>query len=248
MKKLTTIFLILTIILTLTACNVGPKVTIYIPETVTEYAEEGGEPVSTVYLLFPKNWQKSDSFTVSYSTDGKNPMEDGTEVTHAENHRRTEDNESRLDEYFDENGRVVSQVRLYKASSQQIQTVISYDNYGRIATRVTATAFIGGNDTYTPMLSFTYQETEQGSEGSATQSGYTEVYTYDKDYRLIRYSTKILGNEQGYTEYTYDEHGNVTSMATYAGGVLSVKTVTTYKAVEVSEKLADSLLQFKRAE
>lgn len=247
MKKLTTILLIFTIVFTLTACNTGPKVTIYVPETVTEYAEEGGEPVSAVSLLFPKNWQKKDSFTVSYSTDGKNPMEDGTKITHEESHRRTEDGETRLDEYFDENGNVVSQVRLYKASSQLIQTVTSYDDHGRISTQVTSTAFIGGKDTYTPMLSFTYTETEQGSEGSATQSGYTEVYTYDKDYRLVRYSTKILGNEQGYTEYTYDEHGNVTTMAIYMSGKLSMKTVTTYKAVEVSEKLADSMPQFKRA-
>ena len=248
MKKLTTILLMLTIIFTLIACNSGPKVTIYIPETVTEYAEEGGEPIAVMQLLYEKNWQKKDSFTVSYSTDGKNPMEDGTTVTHDENHRRTEDGISRLDEYVDENGRVVSQVRLYKASSQQIQTVISYDDYGRVLTQVTSTSFVGGTDTYTPMLSFTYQETEQGSEGSATQNGYTETYTYDKNYRLVRYSTAILGNEQSYTEYTYDEHGNVTAMATYTGGELSLKTVTAYKAVEISQKAAERLMQFNRAE
>lgn len=248
MKKLTAIALILTVVLSFAACNAGPKVTVYIPETVTEYRQADGEPTAVMQVLFPKNWQKKDSFTVAYSLDGKKPMEDGVTVTHADKHRRTEDSQTRLDEYFDEKGNVVSQVRLFKASAQLIQTVTTYDDHGRVLTQVTSTSFVGGSDVYTPQKTFAYQETEQGSEAAVTQSGYTETYTYDKEYRLVRYSTSILGNEQSYTEYTYDEHGNVTTVATYDAGQLSAKTVTTYKAVEVSEKLADSLPQFKRAE
>lgn len=246
MKKLTCIFLLLTIIFTLTACNPVEKVTIYVPNTITEYVGEDTTPTAVTYLLYPKGWEKSASFTVSYSTDGKKPTEGGTTITYADKHTTTVGNETRVDEYRNEKGQVISRNVLLERSSQVIQSVLTYDEHGRILTQTTSTSFLGGKETYLPQVTFTYEETEQGSKAVGEQSGYVETYCYDKEYRLVSYSVTIMGKESSRTEYTYDEHGNQTGVAVYADGELSTKSVTTYKAVEVTKKTADGQPQFKR--
>ena len=151
-----------------------------------------------------------------------------------------------MDEYLDEKGNVVSRTVFHKLSSQLIQSVLTYDEYGRILTQTTSTSFSGGKDTYLPQVTFTYEETEQGSKGVGEQSGYKETYFYDNGYRLVGYSVTIMGMESTRTEYTYDAHGNRTEIAVYVDGVLNTRSVTTYKAVEVSLEMADRLPQFKR--
>lgn len=243
MKKLTCALLILTVFLSFAACSAEEKVTVYVPDTITEYA---GEETTVTHLLYEKDWQEKDSFTVSYSADGKTPIQNGGTVTYAEKHTTTINNNTRLDEYMDEKGDVVSRAVLYELSSQLIQSVLTYDEHGRILTQITSTSFIGGSDTYLPQVTFTYEETEQGSKGVGQQNGYVETYCYDKQYRLVSYTVTIMGTESSRTEYTYDEHGNTTEVAVYLEGNLSTKSVTTYKAVQISKELADRLPQFKR--
>ncbi len=236
MKKLTCALLLLTILLSFTACDGGEKVTIYVPDKITEYVDGDA---SVTYLLYEKNWQKKESFTVSYS-------EGDTTITYADRHVMTRGNGTQVDEYMDEKGNVVSRAVFHEAASQLIQSVLTYDEHGRILTQTTSTSFTGGKDTYLPQVTFTYEETEQGSKGVGGQSGYAETYFYDKAYRLIGYSVTIMGMESTRTEYTYDRHGNRTEIAVYVDGALSTKSVTTYKAVEVSLEVADRLPQFKR--
>lgn len=243
MKKLTCVLLILTVVLSFAACNAEEKVTIYVPDTITEYA---GEETAVTYLLYEKDWQKKDSFTVSYSADGKTPTQNGGTVTYEEKHTTTHNNDTRLDEYMDEKGHVVSRAVLYELSSQLIQSVLTYDEHGRILTQLTSTSFVGGKDTYLPQVTFTYEETEQGSKGVAEQNGYEETYCYDKEYRLVGYTVTIMGIESSRTEYAYDEHGNMTETAVYLEGTLSTKSVIAYKAVQISKERADRLLQFNR--
>ncbi|MBE6918019.1 MAG: hypothetical protein E7470_09015 [Ruminococcaceae bacterium] len=235
MKKLICAFLLLSILCSFAACNGGEKVTIYVPDKITEY---GGDTFTT-YLLYEKNWQKKESFTVSYS-------EGNTTITYADRHTMTRGNGTQVDEYMDESGNVVSRAVFHETSSQLIQSVLTYDEHGRILTQTTSTSFSGGKDTYLPQVTFTYEETEQGSKGVGEQSGYVETYFYDKAYRMIGYSVTIMGVESSRTEYSYDKHGNRTEIAVYANGTLDTRSVITYKAIEVSLEMADRLPQFKR--
>ena len=248
MKKLTCILLLLTFVFALTACNPVEKVAIYVPDTVTEYEGNSETPVSVTHLLYSKGWEKSESFTVSHSADGKVPTEGGATITYADKHTTTNENETRVDEYLDEKGQVVSRNVLYERSSQLIQTVFSYDAYGRILTQITSTSFVGGNETYLPQVTYTYEETDQGSKAVGEQNGYEETYCYDKNYNLISYTASIMGTETGHTEYAYDEHGNNTEISVYADGQLATKSVITYKIVEVYKTTADLLPQFKKAQ
>lgn len=246
MKKLFAALLVMAVLISLAACKTEEQVTIYVPVSETEYEAENGEPVSVNYFLYEKNWKKKTAFTVSYSIDGKNPTENGTTLKYEDKHTTVDNSTMQWDKYTDEQGYIVSERVLYKQTSQLIQTIRTYDEFGRILTQITSTGFLGGSDTYLPQVTFTYEETEEGSKGTGTQSGYTEVYTYDKNYRLVSYATLILGNEQSRTEYTYDEHGNMTEMAVYTAGEFSYKTVTAYKAEQVNKSTADCLPQFQR--
>lgn len=236
MKKLTCALLLFTILLSFAACDGGEKVTIYVPDKITEYA--GGDTFVT-YLLYEENWQKKESFTVSYS-------EGDTTITYGDKHVMTRGDNTQVDEYMDEKGNVVSRAVLREPVSQLIQSVLTYDEHGRILTQITSTSFADGKDTYLPQVTFVYEETEQGSKGVGGQSGYVETYFYDKAYRLIGYSVTIMGMESTRTEYAYDRYGNRTESTVYVDGVLSTKSVTTYKAIEVSLEMADRLPQFKR--
>lgn len=246
MKKLFAALLVMAVLISFTACKTEEQVTIYVPVSETEYTAENGEPTSVIYFLYESGWAKKTSFTVSHSTDGKTAAENGTTYKYEDKHTTVDNSDMQWDKYTDEQGRVVSERVLYKQTSQLIQTVRTYDESGRILTQVTSTAFLSGSDTYLPQVTFTYEETEDGSKGTGTQSGYTEVYTYDKNHRLVSYTTLILGTEQSRTEYTYDEHGNVTEMAVYTAGEFSYKTVTAYKAEQVNKSTADCLPQFNR--
>lgn len=246
MKKLTSIALLLTIVLSLSACNTAQKVSIYIPDTVTEYTGESDTPASVSYLLYPEDWETAESFTVSYSADGKTPIEGGTVVIHTKNQTTTVANEVETDEYFDEKGQVVSRNTLQERSLQVTQSVFSYDSNGRVLSRITATSIAGDQETYLPQVSFIYEETEQGSRGVGEEKGYSEIYCYDKQYRLVSYAVEIMGLEGNRTEYVYDANGNVTEELIYVDGELSARYVTTYKIVEVEQTAADRLLQFKR--
>lgn len=246
MKKLICILLLLTVVLAFAACSPVEKVTIYVPDTITEYVGEDTTPTAVTYLLYSKGWEKADSFTVSYSADGKTPLEGGTTITYADKHTTTVGNETRVDEYRNEKGQVISRNVLFESSSQVIQSVLTYDEHGRILTQTTSTSFVGGKETYLPQVTFTYEETGEGSKAVGEQNGYAEIYCYDQEYRLVSYSVTIMGKESSCTEYAYDEYGNRTEIAVYADGKLSTKSVTTYKAVEVNKEVADGQPQFNR--
>ena len=96
-------------------------------------------------------------------------------------------------------------------------------------------------------MTFVYQDTEQRSKGTSERLGYGETYCYDKQYRLVSYASSIWDVESSRTEYVYDANGNVTEELYYVDGVLSSRTVTTYKIVEVAKTTADRMMQFKRA-
>lgn len=246
MKKLTCIVLLLSIVLSLSACNTEEKVSIYIPDTVTEYIGESKTPTSVSYLLYPNGWETAENFVVSYSADGKIPTANGTTITHTANHSMKVSAESSVDEYFDEKGQVVSRNILHGQTLQLYLNVFTYDEHGRILSRITSTSVAGGAETYLPQVTFQYQPTEQGSKGVGEQKGYTETYCYDKQYRMVSYTEAIFDVEARRTEYVYDANGNLTEELVYVDGKLESKSVTTYKVVEVDQATADRLLQFKR--
>lgn len=248
MKKMCLILLFLTLMLSLIACNVDEMVTIYIPETVTTYSGQNAETVSGYHLAFEKGWQRKETFKVTYEADGEKKNENVQTVVYGDHYLIEDNGFIRTETFYDPGERTVTSMTHIDVASQTNETVTTYDEHGRILIQKTTTYFEDRDDIIASDLTFAYWETEQGSEGMATQDGVIYIYCYDKEYRLVRLSQLSAADEKEFyrAEQTYDEHGNRICSEIYDNGERIGKTVVTYKAVEVSKETADRLPTFQR--
>ena len=250
MKKILSVLLVMITLFSLTACGKGDTVTIYIPETVTIYGGEDGTVASAVDYIFEDGWENKKTFGVTLGGAVEAVGTHTTSFTYGECCVITliEDT-TRTETHFDEKGLTISTVTEYLMEAVGItksESVYTYDDYGRVLTQQTATHYPNREEPETVSYTYTYRETEQGSEGTAIVGNITETRFYDKNHRMVELCQEIGDGTVARMTYQYDEHGNQTGGESYVNGERMTKTVTAFKAVEVSKKTADRLPQFKR--
>ena len=250
MKKLISILLSVMTVLSFAACSKGDTVTIYIPETATIYGSTDNSPYSIVEYVVEEGWEKKTSFTVSYGGNvealGKKTMTmtygDKCLVTLVEDLTRTE-------ECFDEKGRVISRTTEYISGSNSLErteTTFTYDAYGRVLTQRSQSDYSNLEEPVVLDYTYTYKETQKGSESTTTYGNITETRVYDQSYRLVELYQVVNEERVSHMTYRYDASGNQISGESYVNGERVTKVVNTFKAVKVSKETADRLPQFKR--
>ncbi len=257
MKKLLCMLAAAAMLLSFAACepedqpdegSTVEKVTIFIPDKLLVYGPEGTLMMETS-MEYEKDWQKKESFTISYGSEA-NAVGMNVEMVYGDKSIVTQiPNVYRTESFHDENGRLSRQVTEYlnNLTLQKIENSYTYDEQGRRLTQETKTYYAGNEEPTTATQTFTYTETETGSKGTFTEGSITYIIEYNKEFRLTAQSTIVNDEEVTRTELTYDEHGNNVSSATYSNGQKISETRFTYKKVEISKETADRLPTFKRA-
>ena len=250
MKKILSVLLIMIALFSLAACGEGDTVTIYIPETLTVYGGVDGKVASDVYYIFEDGWENKKTFEVTLGGAVEAVGTNTTSFTYSDSCLITLiEDATRTETRFDEKGRTVSTVTEYMLDAGSLtksESIYTYDEHGRVLTQQTATYYSNREEPETASYTYTYRETEQGSEGTATVGNITETRFYDKNYRMVELRQEIGDSTVARMTYQYDAHGNQTGGESYVNGERMTKTVTTFKAVEVSRETADRLPQFKR--
>lgn len=251
MKKLLCAWCAFVILFSVTACSWqnDDKVTIYIPENIQSYGEEGKRRDS-YKVVFEDGWESKKQFTVQYISTHPNPST--TTLTYKEQFTSMEYDfaDDATESYYNEYGLVIRQVTTFAVQEytkiQNTESTSTYDPQGRVLTVSTITYFTDGtiqkgNRTYT------YTDTADGSKGVFTENGVVvEEVLYDRNNHRIGLINYQNDTEVHRMEWTYDAHGNIIRSKTYMKGKQITHTETTYKAVEVSEEFADRFPQFKR--
>lgn len=238
------------ILLSLAACSTEEKVTIYIPETMTSISKT--DQVSDVYnYIFEEGWEEKESFTVVTQSTMGNFLGQDTDlmVEYSDKCVVTDYGLQTITELLDENGRVISSVTKYLEEDfglDRQEISYTYDTLGRMLSTESLTYYTGRDEPITQSYIFTYRDTEQGSEGTALAGNTEETRVYNKKGQLIEVRSIRDEAHSSRVVYVYDKHGNRIRSESYVGDKRMTKTVTTYKAVEVSKEVADLLLQFKR--
>ena len=249
MKKWISALLMFVLIFTLSACSKGDRVTIYIPDTVTIYGNGDASSASVVNYIFEEGWESKQSFRVTLDGDVEAVGTHTTSFTYSDRCLVTLiEDMTRTEARFDEKGRTLHTVTEYlldAGSLTKSESSYTYDDHGRVLTLQTATYYSNREEPVTASYTYTYRETEQGSEGTATAGNTTETRIYDKNYRMVELRQNVSGTIVRMT-YAYDAHGNQISSESFANGERMTKSVTTFQAVEVSKEAAERLPQFKK--
>lgn len=251
MKKLLCAFFVMVMLLPLSACKAEETVTIYIPESaaVTPGDEMEMTAVKYVYVL-EEGWQTKESFSatleevlpgVDTGTNAKVVYSDCTVVMEQPGVVMTTT-------VYNEKGLVVSSTTETTRGTTPLrtETTSTYDARGRKLSEETKTSYQDQDKPAVTGNSYTYTETDTGSEGRSEEGYMITVLTYDKNDRLICKVTTVSGEEVARIENTYDEVGNLILSQTFGEGKLITKSEYTYRAVKVSRETADRLPNFKR--
>lgn len=254
MKKVFCVLLVMTVLLSFTACSKEKqsKVTIYIPDTDTVLQTDTVSAQRTVTYIFEEGWQDKESFRVTYSgnieilgvgNDAPTMIMNGkTVITEIAGVYRSEAT-------YDDNGRQISRITPFlseNANMAKMEVTFTYDAQGRKLTQVTKYYYPDKAEPVTETQTYTYTDTETGSKGTFTEGNTTYVLEYDKNYCMVAQTTVTDGQEVSRTEAEYDEYGNQLSETTYANGQKQMEMKYTWKAVEVSEETANRMPYCKR--
>ena len=256
MKKLLYILLAMTILFSFAACGKDnkedEKVTIYIPETVTVYQADTVSSQLTVTYIFEEGWQEKESFRVTYSGNTE-ILGVGNDVPTMILNGKTVIYEtagvSRSEATYDDHGRQIFRITPFlteDATIAKMEFTYTYDVHGRKRTQLTKYYYPDKAEPVAETQAYTYTDTETGSKGIWSEGNTTYVLEYDKNYCLVAKVTIMDGQELSRTEFEYDEYGNEIRSVSYYNGQKNEETKYTYKAVEVSNKTAARLPQFKR--
>ena len=250
MRKMLSILSVIVMLLSLSGCSGEKKVTIYIPQSSKVYVREDGQSATTIEYEFEEGWQDKENFTVTYRYAVALTNQNDITMVYGDKCMTTGlKGTAKTTTHYDENGRVTREINEYEHvvnDMEKLETTYTYDENGRTLTQHSQTYYTNREEPVLQTITYTYKETEQGSEGWATVGHITERLFYDKEYRLVRQSQLVNGEETNYTEREYDGRGNQISVATYFNGELISKSLITYKAVQVSKETADRLPQFPR--
>lgn len=255
MKRLIAFGLVLTALFACAGCKKqkteapAEMVSIYIPVQVTVSSGDGMK-FGPSDLVYEKNWQKKDTFTVSHTIEI-----DGDEfeysTVYGDKYYKTLHNtgdETYTEFFFNEKGQQVTTVSYFAATTGQTKrrTDTTYDDRGRTLKQVTKSDYIDAQSV-TTSITYTYEDISTGSIGTAETEESVSKLLYDKEDRLICAAIYIDGEENTRTEYTYDENGCQIKATTYTAGVLLGVNETVYEKVEVSLSKAEKMPYFKRA-
>ena len=261
MKKIMCIFLALLVMFGCTACGDASatptelqekNVTIYIPDTMVMSDPNSDESIVARYV-FEEGWQDKDSFTLNVEMEKNTDaaLTVSSAIYSEECIVSESDGTTRVETYYDENGRAVRQKIIYlqeTAPYASIETAMTYDEFGRPLKEETVCYEHGKTEpSQTETKQYTYTETETGSEARDDNNGMVYMYTFDRNYHQVSTSILLDGAEMSRMEYGYDEAGNRISMITYYMGEIMAETQYTWKTAEVSEEFAARMPQFNRA-
>ncbi len=251
MKKLLCAFLVTVMLLPLSACKAEETVTIYIPESITVTpGDEVGLPAGKYVYVFEEGWQTKESFSatleevlpgVDTGINAKLVYSNCTVVME-------QPGAVMMTIIYNEKGLLVSQTSEVTSGITllRMETTCTYDARGRKLSEETKTSYEDQDKPAVTRTSYTYTETDTGSEGRSEAGYMTTVLTYDKNDRLICTVSTVSGAEVARIENTYDEVGNLILTQTFAEGKLVTKNERTYREVKVSRETADRLPNFKR--
>lgn len=220
-------------------------VTLYIPETMS-LCDANGTVMAAITYIFEEGWQEKETFAVTYGGDDATAqaLAAVTSVTYSDKCVIMDmQGISYTETYYDKDGRAVKQI-LMPANNPDVEkteTSFTYDEHDRILTQETKTYAPGAEEPQTETQTYTYTDTDTGSKGTSTDGGIIMEIEYDKDYRSVKVTTIVNGQEITRTENTYDAFGNLTSAKTYANGQLTMITNYTFTAVEVGVETAARL-------
>ena len=248
MKKSLVLLLVLGLLASFSACKKKSEtVTIYIPATLEVELSEG-DIYDPVDINFADGWQDKKQFSVTYylNMDG---TELRNETIYGDKTMQTTSGGKTTVTVYDEQGRTVKQTATGTLSNdaEKVEAITEYDENGRVLKKTQTIYYGGGKENEVSVLSYTYSDLVEGSEGVAVLDSYTYKLFYDSKYRCVGSVTIQEKAETSRTEYTYDEYGNLESTTTFVGGEQDSRTVYTYKAVEITLEKAEKLPQFVRA-
>lgn len=223
-------------------------VTVYVPENISILSPTGTKYGPAAYE-YEDGWQEKDSFTVTYSMEMEG-MDLDYEMVYGDKCISTVAKMGqqviKTEIYYDENGQPIRSISYPGITNEdKTETVTTLDEKGRTVKQETNVYTADRKDPSTMVTLYTFQDTADGSIGTATAGNQVTRMNYDQEGKLISVVNLIDGQELTRTEYTYDENGNVTSTTDYYMGQQTTKTETTYKAVELSAEKAQQLPQFK---
>lgn len=255
MKRLIAFGLALTALLACAGCKKQKTevpeemVSIYIPVQVTVSSGDGMK-LGPSDLVYEKNWQKKDTFTVKHTIEIEGD-EFEYSTTYGDKYYKTLHNageETETEFFYNEKGQVVTQISHFAVTTGQVKsrTDTTYDNQGRTLKQVTKSDYIDAQSV-TSTTTYTYQEISTGSIGTAEAEEYVSKLLYDKNHRLTCSAIYVNGEEVTRTEYTYDENGCQIKATTYSAGVLVGINETAYQEVKVELSKAEKMPYFKRA-
>lgn len=251
MKKLIVVLLAMSVLLSFAACGEGNKVTIYVPDTMTITSPDGGQSAAAKYV-FEEGWETKESFSVNLEVTGLEGVEENVSMMTMVYSERTLVTEQvggvRITTVFNEKGQTVSTTteNTRGETSVTMETTSTYDARGRKLTDQTKTSYGDQAEPVTTSVTYTYTDTDTGSEGRSEAGSMVSVLTYDKNDRLVCTSQILNGEEMSRTENTFNEAGNLICSKSYFEGKLVSTTETTFRTVEVSRETADRLPNFKR--
>ena len=249
-KNLVPCAIVMVIILcSFAGCNQTDEVTIYIPDTLTIYNSDASVAAIDVQYVFEEGWKEKEVFTVTLEDPDRSEILENSDGTVFNYTNRCVTQPGKIVDIttnYDEKGCIIYRVTEYHqdATMSKLEEIFTYDAYGRRQTYETK-SYRNGSDTPTVQLrTYTYQDTEQGSQAQCTANGITETLIYNQQYQLICIRSVVDGQETDTIsiEYTYDRHGNLVESVSESG----LRSVTTYKAVKVGRETADRLPQFRR--
>lgn len=232
-------------IICLTACGcenqeLGNMVTVLVPEKITFTSSSGSGPVE-INVVFEEGWESKDNFFVKYESTKKNhPFAQSVLYGNKES-TQLHLNGLRVEYTYDERGNILRQIEYVSGYGGDVvvDRTFTYDTLGRILTE----KVVGGEEPV--QLHYRYDDTAEGSIGTAYSDTARYEVVYDENNRLVR-TAVFEGYDQSSTVYTYDAKGSLISSSVYERGVLVSKTKTTYKAVRISIEKAQQLPVFKQ--
>ena len=233
MKKFA-LFLVLVMLLSLLGCDLAAP-TLCIP-TSYQTLDADGNVNYTNNFHFEEGWQDKDTFTITYSDprQGTVTVSDKCMIHQVDGGPTTE-------LYFDDQGRVIREVSIYPYDdTKDLVTLYTYDQHGRLLTK-TQDGLV---------ITYTYTDTENGSQGICQLDGTRYELHYDSRYRLttqIEHFVDMDGLDVPNLriETVYHEDGSI-SQLNYIVGRLTTERRVFYSQQKVSAETVARLPWFQQ--
>lgn len=223
-----------------------PVFVLYLPESMSLCGPDGSALITMNYV-YEEGWMDKETFTSTVAAElpGQGSVEMVT--TFGDKYASSDMmGLTQTETHYDEQGRAILQVSIpnQNPTVDKIETVNTYDEYGRMLTTESKTYSTGQADPIMDSAAYTYTDTDTGSKGTSEKHGILQELYYDRDYHLVASVTIVNGQETSRMENTYDEYGNQIRQVQYIQGQKSMENLYTYTAVEVDAETAARLPQF----